>query len=131
MSWVALSKMEIALAGTLVLVEPAAALMWGLVLFGEVPTPLMVVGGIGVCNAATISPSVMLSQRQMILPGLSLPVMRGLFLVLMKLSFSFNSSPSSASMPTTYSPIAGAAVRPGDFMQAMSMKRGYFSLLDV
>ena len=41
---IALRNMEIAVAGTLELVEPAAALMWGLVLFGEVPTPLMVVG---------------------------------------------------------------------------------------
>ena len=52
---VALSKMEIALAGTLELVEPAAALMWGLVLFGEVPTPLMVVGVVVVIVALAMT----------------------------------------------------------------------------
>ncbi|NHM16586.1 EamA family transporter [Eggerthellaceae bacterium zg-887] len=40
----ALAKMDMGTASTLELVEPAAAMVFGLVLFGEIPTPLMVVG---------------------------------------------------------------------------------------
>ena len=41
---IALARMQIGLASTLELVEPAAGMVFGLILFGEVPTPLMVVG---------------------------------------------------------------------------------------
>ena len=41
---IALSKMDLGLASTLELIEPVAAMVFGLVLFGEVPTPLMVLG---------------------------------------------------------------------------------------
>ena len=41
---IALKNMDIGLASTLELIEPAAGMIFGLVLFGEVPTPLMVVG---------------------------------------------------------------------------------------
>ncbi len=40
----ALARMDMGTASTLELVEPAAAMVFGLLLFGEVPTPLMVVG---------------------------------------------------------------------------------------
>ena len=41
---IALSKMQMGLASTLELAEPAAGMVFGLILFGEMPTPLMVVG---------------------------------------------------------------------------------------
>ena len=41
---IALARMQISLASTLELAEPAAGMIFGLLLFGEVPTPLMVVG---------------------------------------------------------------------------------------
>lgn len=52
---IALGRMQIGLASTLELVEPAAGLVFGLLIFGEIPTPLMVVGVIVVIVAIAMT----------------------------------------------------------------------------
>ena len=52
---IALNNMDIGLASTLELIEPAAGMVFGLVLFGEIPTPLMVVGVVVVIVALAMT----------------------------------------------------------------------------
>lgn len=52
---VALRNMDMGIASTLELIEPATAMFLGFVLFGEVPTPLMVVGVVLVIVAIAAS----------------------------------------------------------------------------
>ena len=52
---IALNNMDIGLASTLELIEPAAGMVFGLVLFGEIRTPLMVVGVVVVIVALAMT----------------------------------------------------------------------------
>ena len=52
---IALNNMDIGIASTLELIEPAAGMVFGLVLFGEVPTVLMVVGVVVVIVALSMT----------------------------------------------------------------------------
>ena len=101
--------------------------------------PSIEVGTIGLCNASTISPSVTVSQRQMILPynGFSLInaarsswlICLNLFTFLVSTTFSFstNSNQDSPSIFTRSTAIAGADVNPGEAIPEI-LKKPFCSL---
>ena len=103
-------------------------------------TPSTSLAPAGARIASRISPSVIVSQRQIILPYdgfLAIRALRSSLLMCLKrtgaslsgLKSAFSSAPRAfASSEATYCAIAGAAERPGDSMPATLKKRSFFLL---